>query len=142
MSKSEDYLIEEAINSGSQLTENKQTKYIIRYTNSELDKIVKLSMILGLSKAILLESAISYLYFNFINDKENTQKIIDNQTAQYINELEKIDINTLSRKERDRIQGKITLSPEIFLYLDGLTMNEKINEAIFIGINLLHERLI
>ena len=140
--KKDDYLAEHAINHGIKLKETEQEEYVIKYTNSELDKIQKLTKILRLSKEAFMESAISYLHSRFTSDKENTQKTIHHQTAQYQHELKEIDIKNIPPKERDRLKGKIKLSPETSQKLDELNMKEKINECLFTGINLLYERLI
>ncbi|MDH6100151.1 hypothetical protein NWP21_15150 [Anabaenopsis sp. FSS-46] len=141
--KKDDYLAEHAINHGIKLKETEQEESVIKYTNSELDKIQKLTDILALSKEAFMESAISYLHFRFTSDKENTQKTIHHQTAQYQHELKKIDIeHNIPPKERDRLKGKIKLSPETSQKLDELNMKGKINECLFTGINLLYEQLI
>ena len=140
--KESEFLTEYAITAGIQAIEPEdKEEYVIKYTNSELDKIQELTGILRLSKETLLESAISYLHFSFTNDQENTQKAIDRQTTEYIDELEKIDIDTLSPKDQDRLKGKIKLSPEASKNLDELNMKENINECLFTGISLLHEKL-
>jgi hypothetical protein len=141
--KKDDYLAEQAINDGTKLKETEHEEYIIKYTNSELDKIQKLTKILRLSKEAFMESAISYLHFRFTSDQENTQKTIHHQTAKYMDESKKIDIeHNIPPKERDRLKGKIKLSPETSQKLDELNMKEKINECLFTGINLLYEQLI
>jgi hypothetical protein len=140
--KKDDYLAEYAINHGIKLKETEQEESVIKYTNSELDKIQKLTDILALSKEAFMESAISYLHSRFTSDKENTQNTIHHQTAQYQHELKEIDIENIPPKERDRLKGKIKLSPETSQKLDELNMKEKINECLFTGINLLYEQLI
>ncbi|WP_413172858.1 hypothetical protein [Anabaena azotica] len=103
------------------------------YTNSELEKIRKLTSILRLGKELFLESAISYVHFLFSEHKESIQKIIDEESENYQAELKQISpIENMSKKDRDRFSGKIRLSPETSNKIEQLDMKDRINECLFV----------
>jgi hypothetical protein len=85
----------------------------INFTQSELTKMQELISGLNLSQETLLESAIQYVYFRFNSDQENIKKIIEEYSQKYKSELEKIKLEELSRKDRDKFTTKIKLSEPI-----------------------------
>ncbi len=145
---SKDFLTDNAIQNGiKKVEEEKQeTQNLdieLRYTNSELEKIRKLTAILRLGKELFLESVISYVHFLFSEHKESIQKIIDEESENYQAELKQITpIEKMSKKDRDRFSGKIRLSPETSDKIEQLNMKDRINECLFVGINLLYKQLV
>lgn len=143
--QTEDFLVENAMKNGTQKIEEDhvEKQYItLRYTNSELDKIKELTSVLRLSKELFIETAISYLYFRFSENKDSIQKIISEETEKFKSEFQEISFSSKSRKELDRLSGKIKLSPEISHKVEQLNMKDNINECLFTGINLLYQQLI
>ncbi|MEA5618896.1 hypothetical protein VB711_13760 [Cronbergia sp. UHCC 0137] len=142
----EDYIAQKAIDDGTEKLEEdvkKKESIELRFTDSELIKIQQLISILTLSKELFLESAISYVHFHFSNDKEKTEKIINDESRKYEAESQQIDLNgKISPKDRDRLYGKIKLSPETSSKIEELNMKDKINQCLFTGINLLYKQLI
>jgi len=145
---SKDFLADNAIQNGiKKVEEEKQeTQNLdieLRYTDSELEKIRKLTAILRLGKELFLESVISYVHFLFSEHKESIQKIIDEESENYQAELKQITpIEKMSKKDRDRFSGKIRLSPETSDKIEQLNMKDRINECLFVGINLLYKQLV
>ncbi|MBO1057884.1 MAG: hypothetical protein HEQ27_15725 [Dolichospermum sp. JUN01] len=141
-----DYLADNAINNGTKKVEEetKEPQYItLTYTNSEIEKIRELTSVLRLSKELFLETAISYLHFCFFEQKESIEKIINEESEKYKAESKQISVvDNMPKKEIDRLSGKIKLSPEISNKVEELNMRDKINECLFIGINLLYKQLI
>ncbi|TAF10120.1 MAG: hypothetical protein EAZ77_04000 [Nostocales cyanobacterium] len=145
-----DFLVDNAIENGikkveeeKQEIQNLDLDIELRYTNSELEKIRKLTSILRLGKELFLESAISYVHFLFSEHKESIQKIIDEESEKYQAELKQISpIENMSKKDRDRFSGKIRLSPETSNKIEQLDMKDRINECLFVGINLLYKQLV
>jgi len=135
---SKDFLADNAIQNGRrEVEEEKQeTQNLdieLRYTNSELEKIRKLTSILRLGKELFLESVISYVHFLFSEHKESIQKIIDEESENYQAELKQITpIENMSTKDRDRFSGKIRLSPETSNKIEQLDMKDRINECLFV----------
>ncbi|MBE9230184.1 hypothetical protein IQ231_00345 [Cuspidothrix issatschenkoi LEGE 03284] len=144
--QNKDFLVENAIKHGTQKIEEENEKelYInLRYTNSELEKIKELTSVLRLSKELFIETAISYLYFRFSENQDSIKKIISEETEKYKSEFQEISIaGNKSRREIDRLYGKIKLSPEISHKVEQLNMKDNINECLFTGINLLYKQLI
>ncbi|WP_027401179.1 hypothetical protein [Aphanizomenon flos-aquae] len=147
---SKDFLADNAIQNGireveeeKQENQNLDWDIELRYTNSELEKIRKLTSILRLGKELFLESVISYVHFLFSEHKESIQKIIDEESENYQAELKQITpIENMSTKDRDRFSGKIRLSPETSDKIEQLDMKNRINECLFVGINLLYKQLV
>jgi hypothetical protein len=145
---SKDFLADNAIQNGiKEVEEEKQEiqnlDIELRYTDSELEKIRKLTAILRLGKELFLESVISYVHFLFSEHKESIQKIIDEESENYQAELKQITpIEKMSKKDRDRFSGKIRLSPETSDKIEQLNMKDRINECLFVGINLLYKQLV
>ena len=146
--QSKDFLADNAIQNGIKKVEEEKQEIQnldieLRYTNSELEKIQKLTAILRLAKELFLESVINYVYFLFSEHKESIQKIIDEESENYQAELKQITpIENMSRKDRDRFSGKIRLSPETSDKIEQLDMKDRINECLFVGINLLYIQLV
>ncbi|MTJ30221.1 hypothetical protein [Aphanizomenon sp. UHCC 0183] len=146
--QSKDFLADNAIQNGIKKVEEEKQEIQnldieLRYTNSELEKIQKLTAILRLAKELFLESVINYVYFLFSEHKESIQKIIDEESENYQAELKQITpIENMSRKDRDRFSGKIRLSPETSDKIEQLDMKDRINECLFVGINLLYKQLV
>jgi Fe2+ transport system protein B len=145
---SKDFLADNAIQNGIKKVEEEKQEIQnldieLRYTNSELEKIRKLTAILRLGKELFLESVISYVHFLFSEHKESIQKIIDEESENYQAELKQITpIEKMSKKDRDRFSGKIRLSPETSDKIEQLNMKDRINECLFVGINLLYKQLV
>ena len=145
---SKDFLADNAIQNGIKKVEEEKQEIQnldieLRYTNSELKKIGKLTAILRLEKELFLESVISYVHFLFSEHKESIQKIIDEESENYQAELKQITpIEKMSKKDRDRFSGKIRLSPETSDKIEQLNMKDRINECLFVGINLLYKQLV
>jgi hypothetical protein len=140
-----DFLVQDAINQGIELAEKtpeSNQKMAINFTQSELTKMQELISGLNLSQETLLESAIQYVYFRFNSDQENIKKIIEEYSQKYKSELEKIKLEELSRKDRDKFTTKIKLSEPIADKVKKIEMIDKINECIFTGVNLLYQQLI
>jgi hypothetical protein len=147
---SKDFLADNAIQNGikkveeeKQESQNLDLDIELRYTDSELKKIGKLTAILRLEKELFLESVISYVHFLFSEHKESIQKIIDKESENYQAELKQITpIEKMSNKDRDRFSRKIRLSPETSNKIEQLDMKDRINECLFVGINLLYKQLV
>lgn len=145
---SKDFLADNAIQNGIKKVEEEKQEIQnldieLRYTDSELEKIRKLTAILRLGKELFLESVISYVHFLFSEHKESIQKIIDEESENYQAELKQITpIEKMSKKDRDRFSGKIRLSPETSDKIEQLNMKDRINECLFVGINLLYKQLV
>ncbi|MDD1416005.1 hypothetical protein MEN41_15635 [Dolichospermum sp. ST_con] len=135
---SKDFLADNAIQNGIKKVEEEKQEIQnldieLRYTNSELEKIRKLTAILRLGKELFLESVISYVHFLFSEHKESIQKIIDEESENYQAELKQITpIEKMSKKDRDRFSGKIRLSPETSDKIEQLNMKDRINECLFV----------
>ncbi|WP_017303869.1 hypothetical protein [Spirulina subsalsa] len=140
-----DYLEQDAIEQGTQLVKEQLSidqRIRINFTQSELDKMRDLKLSLNLSQETLVESAIQYVYYCFADNLESLNPIIEDHAKIYNTELEQLKPEGLPRKERDKFVTKIQLSLPIADKLEKMVMEDRINECIFTGVNLLHENLI
>ncbi|MGL4501783.1 MAG: hypothetical protein ACRCU2_22125 [Planktothrix sp.] len=133
---------------------NKNTQVECMLTESELKKMQALSKALRTSISDLAGRAISYA--NFVHHtitkpdpkkpEIETQKIWqewkDGQLKHYHNELDAQKDLMKDAKQKDRYQRKFMLTQELTDKLEELGMKKTPEEGIFLGVILLHEKLI
>lgn len=143
--QSQDFQVDQAIVEGSrQANEVEPEEITLEFTDSEQKMLKDLAIALALSVKVLLESAISYVYFHR-EDKKLLMKIEEyskrpnegNKEAE-----ESTDKIEESPKRSNSHTKKLILAVETSHKLEELGMRNKINECVIIGIDLLYEKLI
>ncbi|MGB5960098.1 MAG: hypothetical protein WBG73_05515 [Coleofasciculaceae cyanobacterium] len=141
--QSQDFQVEQAIAEGRRQA-NKvepESEITLEFTDAEQKMLKKLAAALALSGTVLLESAISYVYFHK-EDKNILKKIEEYSKHSNQESKESIDKIEESPKRSNSNTKKLALALETSYKLEKLGMKNKINECVIIGINLLYERLI
>lgn len=136
--KSQNFLVEQAIAEGiRQVAEFEPEQEIAIELNRQLgEKIIELTSVLTLSTEILLESAISYFHYQYKKNPDFAQKW-QNYYHQIINQ------SNLDLQKKDRtVVKKITLAAEILYKLEEMHLSDNIQECVYVGIHLLHNKLI
>lgn len=131
--QSQDFPVEQAIAEGMrQVGEvESELEITLEFNDSQQKMLRELTSALALSVKVLLESAISYVYF-YRKDK----KIFEEYPKQSDKESEK------SPKQSSLLTKKLTLAAETSYKLEELGMTDKINDCVVTGIQLLYEHLI
>ncbi|MEA5604900.1 hypothetical protein [Nostoc sp. UHCC 0252] len=136
--------VEQAINDGkSQAAELEQSELeiILEFTETQRNMIMELTSALTLSVEVLLETAISYVYYNYKKYQEFANKLEELSIAQKnIYEQAHKQIEN-SPKCRKTLTKKLILAAEISHKLEELGMAEKINECVATGIDMLYKKL-
>ncbi len=141
--QSHDFLVEQAIKEGMRQAAEIEPEQVIaiEFNNEQGHKIIELTSALTLSSEILLESAISYFSYQYKTNPEFAQKWkeygqqVVKQSDEYIQQTK-----TFYNHSRPVIK-KLTLSAETLHKLKEIQMEEKVQDCVAIGINLLYEKL-
>lgn len=140
--QSQDFLVEQAIAEGNrQANEVEPELEAIEFTDAEHKMLKKLAAALALSGTVLLESAISYVYFHK-EDKSLLKKIEEYSKHHNQEAKESKDKIEESPKRSKPYTINLALALETSSKLEQMGMKNKINECVIVGINLLHKRLI
>jgi activator of 2-hydroxyglutaryl-CoA dehydratase len=144
--QSQDFQVDQAIAEGRRQAKEvePELEITLEFTDSEQKMLNELAKALALSVKVLLESAISYVYF-YREDKNLLKKI--EEYSKYPNQDNKeagesTDKIEESPKRSNSYTKKLALAVETSHKLEKLGMKDKTNECVIIGIDLLYERLI
>lgn len=131
--QSQDFQVEQALADGMRQA-NKvepELEITLEFNASQQKMLKELTSALALSVKVLLESAISYVYFH-----RKDKKIFEVYPKQLIKESEEYPTRS------HLLTKKLTLAAETSYKLAELGMADKINECVVTGIQLLYEHLI
>lgn len=131
--QSQDFQVEQAIADGMRQANEvePELEITLKFTDSQQKMLKELTSALALSVEIMLESAISYVYFH-----RKDKKIFEEYPKQHDKESEE------SPKHSSLLTKKLALAAETSYKLEKLGMTDKINECVVTGIQLLYEHLI
>lgn len=131
--QSQDFQVEQALADGmGQANKVEPELEITLEFNASQQKMLKeLTSALALSVKVLLESAISYVYFH-----RKDKRIFEEYPKQLTKESEEPSTRS------PLLTKKLTLAAETSYKLEELGMADKINECVVTGIQLLYEHLI
>jgi predicted small metal-binding protein len=137
-----EFIVNQAITEGTQQFDaiESELEVTLEFTDEQLQIIQELSQALELSVMDLLDSAISFVYFNK-DDREVKQKLTE--SIKYLNNQSSLNNDTKnSIKYRLAHVKKMTLTALVTHKLEVLDMKERVYECVVTGIYLLYERLI
>lgn len=141
--QSQDFQVEQAIAEGKRQANEVEPELeaSLEFTDAEQKMLNKLAAALALSTKVLLESAISYVYFH--KKDKNLLKKIEEYSKHH---------NQEAKESKDKIEEypkrsqpntiNLALALETSYKLEQMGMKNKINECVIVGINLLHKKLI
>jgi hypothetical protein len=141
--QSHDFQVEQAIAEGKlQAAEvESEVEITVEFTDAQQQMIVELTKALTLSVDVLLESAISYVYYKSKKNREFVDKIEE----YYQQKSEQSDVESKQIKRSSKhgrpVTKKLTLAAETSHKLQELGMQEKANACAIAGINLLYNQL-
>ena len=144
--QSQDFQVEQAIAEGIRQANEVEPdlEITLEFTDSQQKMLKELTKALALSVEILLESAISYVYF--YREDKNLLKKIEEYSEDPNQENEEADKSTdkieESPKRSNSHTKKLTLATETLYKIEKLGMTDRINECVATGIKLLYEQLI
>jgi hypothetical protein len=141
--QSHDFLVEQAIKEGMRQAAEVEPEQVIaiEFNNEQGHKIIELTSALTLSSEILLESAISYFSYQYKTNPEFAQrwKEYGQPVVKQSDEYQKQAQNFY--KPSKLVVKKLTLSAETLYKLKEIDMEEKVQDCVAIGINMLYEKL-
>ncbi len=118
-----------------------ELEIILEFTDTQKNMILELTSALTLSVEVLLETAISYVHYNYKKYQEFANKL-EQLSKQEKNIYERPDKQMeKSHNSRKTSTKKLILAAEISHKLEELGMAEKINECVATGIDMLYSKL-
>ncbi len=141
--QSQDFQVEQAIADGIRQANEVEPdlEITLEFTNSQQKMLKELTSALALSVEILLESAISYVYFQRKDNQfwKKFEEYIRRHNQEYKDSQQETE---KSPKRSTLLTKKLILAAETSYKLEELGMTDRINECVVTGIQLLYEHLI